>query len=118
MLNNQKLRSMIKRIFLPIIVMSMCFLTVVPVHADDSSEKKVKVYPNPVDRSTIVTIDLPVNRNEMTVILYNTVGKIIQTFNSSNNKIVFNAPDVSGIYLLRFVENQKVIAVEKIVVKE
>jgi hypothetical protein len=54
----------------------------------------------------------------MTVVVYNTVGKAIQTIKSSNNHISFTAPNVSGIYLLRFVENQKVIAVEKIVVKE
>jgi len=109
---------MIKRIFLPIIVMCMCCLTIVPVHADDSTDKKIRVYPNPADRGTLVTIDIPLNHSEITVVLYNTVGKIIQTFNSPNNKIVFNAPDRSGIYLLRFMENQKVIAVEKIVVKE
>jgi hypothetical protein len=96
----------------------MCCLTVVPVRAEDSTEKKMKVYPNPVDRSAIVTIDVPDHLNEMTVVLYNTVGKLIQTFKSSNNQIAFNAPEISGIYLLRFVQNQKVIAVEKIVVNE
>ena len=118
MLNNQKVRSMIKRIFLFISVICMCCLTVVPAHADNSTEKKIKVYPNPVDRSALVIIDLTEDHSEMTVVLYNTVGKMIQTFKSSNNKIAFYAPDISGIYLLRFVENQKVIAVEKIVVKE
>ena len=107
-----------KHIFLSIVVMCMCCLNIMPVHADDPIEKKIKVYPNPVDRSTLLTIDVPDDRNEMTVILYNTVGKVIQTFKSYNNKIAFHAPDVSGIYLLRFVENQQVIAVEKIVVKE
>ena len=117
-LNKQKVKSMMKRIFLSIVVICMYCLTVASRQADDSIEKKIKVYPNPVDRTTLVTIDIPDDRNETTVVLYNTVGKVIQTFKSSNNKIAFNAPDVSGIYLLRFVENQKVIAVEKIVVKE
>jgi len=106
-----------KHIFLTIIAMCICCLTVAQVLAGDITEK-IKVYPNPVDRNSIVTIDIPENRSEITVVLYNTVGKVIQTFNSSNNKITFNAPDISGIYLLRFVENQKVIVVEKIVVKE
>jgi len=96
----------------------MCCLTATPVHADDSTEKKIKVYPNPVDRNALVIIEIPDDRSEMTVVLYNTVGKMIQTFKSSDNKITFNAPDISGIYLLRFVDNQKVIGVEKIVVKE
>jgi len=109
---------MMKRIFLSLIVICMYCLTVLPVHAEDSTDKRLKIYPNPVDRSALVTIDLPDDRSEMTLVLYNTVGKVIQTFKSSNNKIIFNAPDISGIYLLRFVKNQKVIAVEKIVVKE
>ena len=107
-----------KRISLTIILMCMCCLTVSPVLAGDSIEKKTRVYPNPVDRSALVTIDIPDNRVETTVVLYNTVGKLIQTFKCYNNKITFYAPDVSGIYLLRFMENQKVIAVEKIVVKD
>ena len=107
-----------KRIFQTIIAMCICCLTVAPVLAGDISDKKIKVFPNPVDRSSIVTIDLPENRSGMTVVLYNTVGKVIQTFKYPNNRITFTAPDISGIYLLRFVENQKVVAVEKIVVKE
>ena len=109
---------MIKRIFQSIVVMSICCLTVVSARADDSSEKKLKAYPNPVERSALMTVDVPDNNSEITVVLYNTVGKVIQTFKSSNNRIAFNAPDIGGIYLLRFVEDQKVIAVEKIVVKE
>ena len=107
-----------KCIFPTIIAMCISCLAAIPVLADDAIDKKIKVYPNPVDRGSIVSIDIPDNHSEMTVVLYNTVGKVIQTFKSSNEKIVFNAPDVSGIYLLRFAENQKVITVEKIVVKE
>ena len=107
-----------KYIFSTIIVVCMCCLTATPVHADDSTEKKIKVYPNPVDRNALVSIDIPEDHSEMTVVLYNTVGKVIQMFKSPNNKITFNAPDISGIYMLRFMDNQKVIGVEKIVVKE
>ena len=84
----------------------------------NTTEKKIKVYPNPVERGALLTIEMPGERGEMTVFLYNTVGKVIHTFKTSNQKVQFNAPDISGIYLLRFVEKQKVIAVEKIVIKE
>ena len=107
-----------KYIFLTATLICMCCFTVIPVHADDSTEKKLRIYPNPVERGTMMTIDLPARQGEMTVVLYNTVGKVMQTFKSPNNTITFHAPDVSGIYLLRFVDNQKVVAVEKIVVKE
>ena len=109
---------MIKRSFISIVVMCVLCLTITPLHAGDSIEKKMKAYPNPIDRGALLTIEMPDNRSEMTVVLYNTVGKVIQTVKSSNNKIIVQAPDISGIYLLRFVEKQKVIAVEKIVVKE
>jgi hypothetical protein len=94
-------------------------LTVLSVSANDSIDRKVKIYPNPIERSTVLTIELSTSdSNDITVILYNTVGKVIHTLKTTNKTVVFNAPDISGIYLLRIVENQKVIAVEKIVVKE
>ena len=107
-----------KSILSAIVALFICCLTVIPVVADDITDKKLKAYPNPVDRGALVKIEMPDNRSEVTVMLYNTVGKVIQTFKSSNNQIAFNAPDIGGIYLLRFLENQRVIAVEKIVVKE
>ena len=103
---------------IPFVVMCVFCLTVAPMHASDYAGKRMKTYPNPIDRGALMTIELPDSGSEVTVVLYNTVGKVIQTFKSSNNKIVFHVPDVSGIYLLRFVEKQKVVAVEKIVVRE
>jgi len=88
------------------------------LHANDVTEKNFTVYPNPVDRGALLTIEIPEDRDEMTVLLYNTVGKVIHTYKTTNKKIEFNAPEISGIYLLRFVEKQKVINVEKIIVKE
>ena len=107
-----------KQKFLSLIAICVFCLAVLPAQADDSIEKKFKAYPNPVNKGAILTIDIPVDRGEMTVFLYNSVGKVVKTFKTSNKKVEFNAPDISGIYLLRFVEQQKVIAVEKIVVKE
>jgi hypothetical protein len=105
-----------KQRFLIMIAMCMFCLTVV---ADDvTPEKKLKAYPNPVERSATITIEIPDDRGEVTLILYNTVGKVIHTVITSNKKVEFQAPEISGIYLLRSVERQKVFAVEKIVVKE
>ena len=109
---------MIKQYFLTIIVMCAFCLTVLPAQADNSPERKLKAYPNPIDRGALLTVEMPDYQGEMTVFLYNTIGKVIQTFKTSNKIVEFNVPDVSGIYLLRFVEQKKVIAVEKIVVKE
>ena len=94
-------------------------LTVLPANAGESNEKKFNVYPTPVGRGASLTIEMLASEHgEITVILYNTVGKEIYKLKTTDKKVEFNAPDVSGIYLLRIVEKQKVIAVEKIVVKE
>ena len=117
MLNKPKAMNMMKHRFLSIILMFALGLTF--VHADDvTPEKKLKAYPSPVDRGNIVTVEIPDNRGEMTLFLYNTVGKEIRKITASGKKVEFHAPDVGGIYLLRYVEKQKVVAVEKIVVKE
>lgn len=118
MFNRQKTVSMMKHYFLSMIVMCALCLTVLPVQADTPSEKILKAYPNPVERGGLLSVEIPDDRGEVTVFLYNTIGKVIQTFKTSSKKVEFNAPDISGIYLLRVVEQQKVIAVEKIVVKE
>ena len=107
-----------KKFFQTMIAMCMFCLTIMSLHANDVTEKNFTVYPNPVDRGALLTIEIPEDRDEMTVLLYNTVGKVIHTYKTTNKKIEFNAPEISGIYLLRFVEKQKVINVEKIIVKE
>ena len=109
---------MIKQKFLSLIAICAFCLAVLPAQADDSDEKKFKVYPNPVNKGAVLTYEIPAQYGEMTVFLYNTVGKVIQTFKTPNKKVEFHVPDVSGIYFLRFVEQQKVVAVEKIIVKE
>ena len=119
MLNKQKKMNMIRHRLLFIILMFVFCLTVMPVHADDViPERKLKVYPNPVERGAVLSVEIPDHREEMTLFLINTVGKVIKTVSVSSKKVEFHAPDVGGIYLLRIVEKQKVIAVEKVVVKE
>jgi len=99
-----------------IVIFTFCFT--LPILAGEE-EKKIKVYPNPVVRGTPLTIEMTLTEHgERTVILYNTVGKEIHKLKTTDKTVEFNAPDVSGIYLLRIIEKQKVIAVEKIVVKE
>ena len=119
MLIKQKEMNMKKHRFLSIILMFVLCLIFIPVHAEDvTPEKKLKAYPNPVERGTFLSVEIPDDCGEMTLFLYNTVGKVIKTVTTSDKKVEFHAPDICGIYLLRFVEKQKIIAVEKIVVKE
>ena len=105
--------------FLWSILLICAFCFVLPVQASDPDEKQLTAYPNPVNRGAMFKVDLPSSaEGELIVVLYNTVGKVIYTLKTGNRTVEFNAPDVSGIYLLRVVEKQKVIAVEKIIVKE
>ena len=82
------------------------------------SEEKLKAYPNPVSKGGLLIVEIPSDKGEITLFMYNTVGKVVQTLKTSDKKIELNVPQTTGIYLLRFVEKQKVFAVEKIVVKE
>ena len=109
---------MIRQFFLSIIVTCTFCLSVLPANANDSDERKF-AYPNPVERGAILTVEMPTTEHsELTVVLYNTVGKVIYNLKTTNKTVELNAPNVSGIYVLRIVEKQKVIAVEKIIVKE
>ena len=98
--------------------MCVLCLTITPLNANEPVDKKMKAYPNPIERGGLITIEMPEIRSEMTVVLYNTVGKVIQTFKSPKNTIEFHVPNVSGIYLLRCEEKQKAVDVVKIIVKE
>jgi hypothetical protein len=121
---------------LVITVSLLCTLTPAEAYQADSSErgrvaavakttflafapdKRIKVYPNPVKTGDVFTIDVPEDLDEVTIFLYNTVGKVIHTEKTRNKKIEIDVPRPGGVYLLRLIAKQKVIAVEKLVVKE
>ena len=117
MSNRQKYIMIIQRL-LTVIAMFMFCLFVASAQTDNPIEKKLKVYPKPIDRGALLTIEMPGDYGEITVNLVSIVGKVVQTYKTTNKIIEINVPDVSGIYLLRILDKQKVIAVEKIVVKE
>ena len=105
-----------KRLFFSLLMICAFGLN---ANASDTDERNLKVYPNPIERNTLVTVEMPkYEHGEVTVHLYNTVGKLVSTIKSADEKVEFFAPEVSGIYLIRIVEKQKVVAVGKIVVKE
>ena len=107
-----------KRYFIFKLAMFVFFLGVLPANAGETSEKKFNVYPNPVDRGAVMTIETPDDCGEVTLFLYNAVGKVVQTVKLTTKTTDIDAPILSGIYIMRFVEKQKVISVGKIVVKE
>ena len=102
-----------KRILISIIVV----LSTLQITA---AEKKLTAYPNPVDKGAALTVYMPEGENgEMTITLYNAVGRAIHTTTTRNKEVEFNAPETSGIYILRIANNRKrVVAVERIIVRE
>ena len=108
-----------KQYFSIILICALCLATL-PAQANNPvEESKLKVYPNPVQRGAMVTVEMPASgHGEVSVVLYNTVGKVIHTLKTTDDTVELSAPEISGIYLLRIIEKQKVIAVEKIIVRE
>jgi len=107
-----------KQYFSILIAFAFC-LSISAKAGDPTEENKLKVYPNPVERGTVVTIELPAGEyGEVTLALYNTVGRKVYSNKTTSKIIEFKTPSISGIYFLRVFENQKVIAIERIIVRE
>ncbi|SDU20497.1 Por secretion system C-terminal sorting domain-containing protein [Polaribacter sp. Hel1_33_78] len=71
-------------------------------------DKALLVYPNPTDK--VFFIKLPVSENRVTVKIIDLLGKKIFDKKYYSNKFKIELPDVkSGIYLLRFEVNKKII---------
>ena len=102
------------------LIAMVMFLTALSASANagDNSERVFRAYPSPVERGAVLTVEMPTGDGEVTVILFNIVGKVLQTHTTANKILELNAPEISGIYLLRFLKNQEVIYVERFVVKE
>jgi len=108
-----------KQFLYTIIMMCTFSLTALPAYSGNLDERKSTAYPNPVERGAVLTVEMPSgDYGEVTVILYNTVGKVINTLITTNKTVDFKAPEITGIYFLRIMEKQNLIAVEKILVKE
>ena len=95
-----------KQFYISIVAISALFLTLagLPAQAGDTDDRKITVYPNPINRGAALTVEMPTgDYGELTVILYNTVGKRVHTLKTTNKTVDFNVPDISGIYFLRIV---------------
>ena len=108
-----------KQYFSIIMICALCLTSMLAHASSKTDDNEFKIYPNPIQRGAVLTVEIPTNKyGEVYVKLYNTVGKVIQSQKTTDNIVEFNAPEISGIYLLRIIEKQKVVAVEKIIVRE
>ena len=63
------------------------------------------IYPNPVDKDTEFTIDIPTNENISEVIITNSVGSIIRNERMSQGNTIQGLPQ-SGVYNIQIITEQ------------
>jgi hypothetical protein len=86
--------------------------------SNENSDKNISVFPNPlISSTTIKTID---NLKNATLTIYNSFGKALKQIKNISGKTVTlyreNLP--SGMYLIRLSEENKTIAVEKLIIAD
>lgn len=83
-------------------------------------ESMIVTYPNPVNPSGLLYIDLsnenPEDLNNAVIEIYSTTGVIVSSTNVTGTVVEIDMPDNAGIYLVR-VRAQNIEYVEKVIVK-
>lgn len=86
------------------------------VVSNENSDKQINIFPNPfISSTTIKTID---DLKNATLTIYNSYGKGIKQIKNISGKTIFLSRDnlPSGIYFIRITEENKIIAVEKLII--
>ena len=88
------------------------------VGGNENSDKQIAVFPNPfISSTTIKTIN---NLKNATLTIYNSYGKALKQMKNISGKTIsllrYNLP--GGIYFIRITEDNKMIAVEKLIVRD
>jgi hypothetical protein len=80
-----------------------------------NNDLNYSLYPNPT--SGIINIDIETKNNELFKIeLLNAIGQVIMTETSESNRFTFNLQNYpAGIYFIKLIDHNKVIALEKII---
>lgn len=80
-----------------------------------NNDLNYSLYPNPT--SGIINIDIETKNNELFKIeLLNAIGQVIMTETSESNKYTFNLQNYPvGIYFIKLIDHNRVIALEKII---
>jgi len=84
--------------------------------SNENSDKNISVFPNPfISSTTIKTIS---NLKNATLTIYNSFGKALKQIKNISGKTIsllrYNLP--SGLYFIRLTEENKMIAVEKLII--
>lgn len=77
-----------------------------------------KVYPNPIDRGTMFSVDLSTNKaGSVKVEIVNALGETVSAVRSNQHPISVKAPNVVGVYMVRIIIDDKVSYCQKLIVK-
>jgi hypothetical protein len=80
-------------------------------------EHLIKVFPNPVSRSEMLNITMPVdNLGKIRVEIVNALGVVVETVHAPSVQTI-TAPDVAGVYTLRITVEGKGTCFRKLVVR-
>lgn len=81
----------------------------------DINRSKLNMYPNPVDRNSMFTLDLPVDETIKEVVITNTVGEVVRTTNSISR--IEEGMPVAGVYMIKVVCRSGSVYNGKLIVK-
>jgi hypothetical protein len=93
-----------------------------PANATVPSAPSMKVYPNPINRGKLLTVQLSRPAPDLTAQLYNIQGRLVQTqvvpATANQNQLTLNTSAMaSGIYLLRITGNNWKLSQRVLIVK-
>jgi hypothetical protein len=99
------------------------YLTGIDIPVTPTSDINFKVYPNPVRSSAAVKYNLPFEKNNVSVIIYDSGGKIVKEFNNLENtkgehSFVFDGSDLQqGIYYCKLLVGNQSQVVKIVLLK-
>ena len=77
----------------------------------------MRVYPTPASRNHMVTIELPIEIDDVDLgklVIKNVVGQIVKQATVLQQKTSITLPSLPGMYMLEYIKEGKIMDVEKI----
>ena len=82
----------------------------------DEHDANVNVYPNPVEKGSTFSIDLPVNGSKVQIDIINALGVVVESVSTSAVQTM-KAPDAAGAYTLRITVDGNRTYIRKLIVR-
>lgn len=100
---------------------ALSFTGTAPVGLDElySDNRFVKLYPNPFNNSAIISIDIAVQLNNASIIIFDILGKEVKTINNINkNEVILEKGEMSaGLYFYKLLNNSSEVSNGKFIIR-